>query len=432
MSQIPPPLLLRTFLIGAVLKLVGVLSALLTALVLVNRVTLDQWWMALVSAIVLILLLIPWPWSFLQTSRGANGRLIAALTVGIVSPYVDMIQSLWTPLDELLTNPNFMALAWTLDQVNSVHALGLIFVMLPVVLASWHYGRNGMLISLGAAGLLYVVIPFYLPADSFNWLLYGVRGFVILGMTLILATTTYALADAQRREHQAVVTANRQLAQQAMTMEQLATVRERNRLSRELHDTLAHSLSGTAVQLQAVSTLLKYDQEQAATELNVARDQIKLGLEEARRAIASLRATPLEDLGLREAIVERAQTISRRSGIDIHCELAEIPSLPALTEQTVYRIMDEAVLNAEKHAQAEQILVSLAQQGEHIMLTVRDNGCGFMERGEGPAGHLGLTSMRERARLVGGDLRIQSEPGAGTCVTAQLPAPLNRTTEATL
>ena len=360
MAQIPPPLLLRTFLIGAVLKLVGVLSALLTALVLVNRVTLDQWWMALVSASILIFLLLPWPWAILQTSRGANGRLIAALTLAIVSPYVDMIQSLWTPLDELLTNPDFMALAWTLDQVNSVHALGLIFVMLPVVLASWHYGRNGMLISLGAAGLLYVIVPFLLPADSFNWLLYGVRGFVILGMTLILATTTYALADAQRREHLAVVTANRQLAQQAMTMEQLATVRERNRLSRELHDTLAHSLSGTAVQLQAVSTLLKYDQEQAATELNVARDQIKQGLEEARRAIASLRATPLEDLGLREAIIERAQTISRRIrernggftavraiGLFVHGQAQVSINLVDYRQTSLYQLFTEVVRLAE-------------------------------------------------------------------------------------
>ena len=118
--------------------------------------------------------------------------------------------------------------------------------------------------------------------------------------------------------------------------------------------------------------------------------------------------------------------------MDIHCELAEIPSLPALTEQTVYRIMDEAVLNAEKHAQAERIVVSLVQAGDLIVLTVRDNGSGFVEQGEGPAGHLGLTSMRERARLVGGDLLIESQPGAGTSIVAQLPAPVNRTTEATL
>ena len=425
MDRFPPPLLIRTFLIGATLKLIGGTSALATSYALIEVLTINRWWMSFVTSLLLIALLLPWGWHALGSATSANYRLIAAITLGIASPYIDMVQSLWQPIDSLLQNERFIALGWTLDQANGIHALGIIFIMLPVVLASWHYGRNGMLASLGFAGLLYVVSPFLLPADAFNWLLYGVRGFVILGMTLILSTTTYALADAQRREHQAVVTANKQLAQQAMTMEQLATVRERNRLSRELHDTLAHSLSGTAVQLQAIETLIRHDQKGALSELGTARTQIKQGLEEARRAIAALRATPLEDLGLHEALLERAQAISRRSGLAVTCELSELSNLPPLTEQTIYRIMDEALLNAEKHAQAKKVIVTLTQDSQNVMLKVKDDGVGFVTEGVGqPAGHLGLTSMRERARLVDGSLVITSRLDQGTSIELTLPNPI--------
>jgi signal transduction histidine kinase len=257
-----------------------------------------------------------------------------------------------------------------------------------------------------------------------------VRGFVLLGTTLIIAFIVCTLATAQRREQTAVAAANAQLttanyklAQQAAIVERLAISQERNRLARELHDTLAHSLSGTAVQLQAVSTLLKHDPRAAAIELNEAQEQIRRGLDESRRAIAALRASPLEAWGLAEAVRQYVYNLTERSGLTIHCRIdAQLPDLPPLIEQTIFRIAEEALLNAEKHAQASTVCLRLGTQSaangdqQELVLAVEDNGVGFdMARVVGN-GRYGLVGMAERATLVGAALHIESEPGQGTCI----------------
>jgi signal transduction histidine kinase len=347
-------------------------------------------------------------------------QLIIALIFALIAPQLDLWQSSHVPFEPLLANPRYVtALNWTQEQINSVYALGGLFMMVPVVLASWQYGRFGMWVSLSVSGLLYMLTPLVLPPDAFTWGIYAIRGFVLLGVTLILAYTVATLATAQRREQAALATANRKLAEQAVIGEQLATSRERNRLARELHDTLAHSLSGTAVQLQAVSTLLKLDPQAAATELVEAQQQIRRGLEESRRAIAALRASPLEELGLAAALQQRAERLAGRMGLPLQSNiLSPLPPLPPLVEQSVYRIADEALLNIERHAQASQIGVSLGLENGRLHLTISDDGQGFdvnqIEAGNN--GRFGLLGMKERAALIDADLEIESQAGQGTTV----------------
>jgi signal transduction histidine kinase len=293
--------------------------------------------------------------------------------------------------------------------------------MVPVVLAAWQYGRWGMWLTLGWAGLLYFLTPFFLPSASFDWMLYAIAGFVQLGVTQILGLTVAALATAQRNEEAALKVANQKLAQQAAIIEQLATGRERTRLARELHDTLAHTLSATAVQLQAIGTLLKVSPETAVVELASAQQQIRHSLEEARRAITALRASPLEELGLAEALRQRLQTIGDRAGLSTHCQIAPpLPPLPPLIEQTIYRIADEALLNAEKYAQANQLHLSLDHGPDWLILTVQDDGIGFeVERVSGN-GRFGIIGMKERAVLIGATLSVSSRPPQGTTVQLSL------------
>lgn len=425
MHHSPPPLLLNTFRVAAGLKLVGVFVALLTGYLLVEMWMVRKWAASLVWGTGLLLLLLPWPRLFpRREALLMHVQLITAVALAITSPYLELIQSAWAPFAPLMRSPLFIErLNWSAEQINSIHALGLLFVMVPVVLASWQYGIKGMWASQAWAGLGYLATPYLLPADAFTWGIYAVRGFVLLGTTLIIAFIVSTLATAQRREQTAVAAANTQLAaanqklgQQTAVLEQLAISQERNRLARELHDTLAHSLSGTAVQLQAVSTLLKVDPAAAAGELSAAQRQIKIGLEESRRAIAALRASPLETLGLAEAMRQRCLSLSGRSGIPIHCRITSpLPPLPPLAEQAIYRIMDEALLNAEKHAQASEIGVYLGQEGPApVCLQVWDNGVGFdVERVTGH-GRFGLLGMRERAQLIGSHLHIESRPESGT------------------
>lgn len=423
MNRHPPPVLLNTFRVAAGLKLVGVLTALISGNLLVQAWMIVKWRASILLGILLLAWLLPWPRRFPQHEhRLTHIQLVAAIILAIISPFLELIQSAWSPFEPLMSLPLFISrLNWSIEQINSIHALGLLFVMVPVVLASWHYEFRGMWWSQGLAGLCYFMAPFLLPADAFTWGLYAVRGFVLLGTTLIIAFIVSTLATAQRREQAALAAANRQLAQQAAIMEQLAVSQERNRLARELHDTLAHSLSGTAVQLQAVHTLLKHDPEAAMSELVEAQRQIRQGLDESRRAIAALRASPLEALGLAAALAQRADTLAERNGLTLHCQIDhELPSLPPLIEQTLYRIAEEALLNVEKHAQATEVHMRLGGQfsvnGDQfsVVLTIADNGVGFDVARVKGHGRYGLVGLAERAALIGAQLHIKSDPGKGT------------------
>jgi signal transduction histidine kinase len=408
MERQPPPLLLSTFMVAVALKFLGGLVGIGLGYWLLYEYVLDRWWMVLATAVLLFLLLLPWP------RQNRNHWLIAALAWGIISPHIDLIYAAWVPFDNLLLSPRFVEIGWSVHVVNSIFALTQLFVAVPVVLASWHYGLRGFWLSLGLAGLLYTITPFLMPVEAMLWGFYAVRGFVLLGTILILAYITVTLATAQRQSNEALTLANQQLAAQAAMMEQLAVSRERNRLARELHDTLAHSLSGTAVTLQAIHTLLKHDPEAAEDELHAAQSQIRDGLAEARRAIIALRASPLEELGLAEAVRQRAQAIQERANLAIHCTIDSLPLLPVDVEQAVYRVVEEALLNAEKHAQASQVALSLTHESGWLTLRVKDDGVGFVVDAVLGNGRFGLMGMHERAELIQGQFTIHSTPGQGT------------------
>lgn len=403
----PSTLLVRTYQVAIGLKFIGALVAIGVSYGLVREWVFDGWAMALTTPLILLLLTLP--------RQNRNRWLVAALAFGIIAPHIDLFYAIWFPRESLLTNPRYIAIGWSLTDVNRIHAMGQFFIIVPVILASWQFGIRGFVLALGLAGTLYIAMPFLLRPDSLIWGIYAVRGFVFLGVTLIAGFIVGTLAAAQRRTNAALSDANAQLAQQAVTMAQLATSQERNRLARELHDTLAHSLSGTAVSLQAVSTLLKHNPDAAKTELATAQAQIRSGLTESRRAIAALRASPLEELGLLGAIEQRASDIAARAEVEIVCNLAPLSPLAPEVEQTLFRICDEALINAEKHAQATQISVNLSEMDEQIALTVADNGVGFVVDGV-ENGRFGLIGMKERAALIGASLVVESAVGEGTVV----------------
>jgi two-component system sensor histidine kinase UhpB len=144
-------------------------------------------------------------------------------------------------------------------------------------------------------------------------------------------------------------------------------------------------------------------------------------LQESRRAITALRASPLEELGLVGALRHRATVLTERAGLQLHCHFAEnLPPLPLLTEQMIYRTADEALLNAEKHAQATTIQLSLQAQPNSVTLEVRDNGVGFVPERVTGNGRFGLIGMQERADLSGAQLTIDAAPGQGTTVRLQV------------
>jgi signal transduction histidine kinase len=198
----------------------------------------------------------------------------------------------------------------------------------------------------------------------------------------------------------------------------LTISRERNRLARELHDVLAHTLSGVAVELEGLRATMRRDPEQATALLDHSLRAIREGLTETRRALQELRAKPLEDLGLALAIQTLAESYASRSDFQLDLDIDhDFGDFPAEVQQSVYRIAQEALANVADHAQAQNVRVELKRDRDHIRLIIRDDGCGFVPDHSEYGNHYGLLGMRERAEMIGGELSVESQPEKGTKVS---------------
>jgi len=220
-------------------------------------------------------------------------------------------------------------------------------------------------------------------------------------------------------------------AEHTQSAARLATIEERNRLAREIHDTLAQGLAAITLQLETADLLATSRPERAHEAILRALALARENLEEARRSVIDLRAAPLQDRTLPEALAALVQETAAK---DIDIEYRSIPSsdfpvLPPRLEAGVYRIAQEALSNVYKHARAQHISLTLSIEEDELCLYVQDDGCGFnpdevtqfSSSGGLNGGHFGLTGMSERVKLLGGTLCISSEPGAGTCIAACVP-----------
>jgi signal transduction histidine kinase len=197
---------------------------------------------------------------------------------------------------------------------------------------------------------------------------------------------------------------------------------ERQRMAREIHDTLAQGLTGIITQLEAAQqTASDAERERRiGNAKRLARDS----LAEARRSVQALRPQALEDSKLPEALAEEVARWSATSGVPAEVETTGDPqALHPEVEVTLLRVAQEALANVAKHARATRAAVTLSYMEDVITLDVRDDGAGFNGHATpGPAGGFGLIAMRQRVRRLAGQLEIEAEPGAGTAVSASLPA----------
>jgi signal transduction histidine kinase len=222
-----------------------------------------------------------------------------------------------------------------------------------------------------------------------------------------------ALAERERQQHAELEAAHQRLRRHAATVEQLAVSRERNRLARDLHDTLAHSLSALTVQLEALRVLMANDPKAAEEAVDELSALARRGLEDSRRAIQALRTGPVETVGLDGALRDTLRAFQARTGVMASLSVAGDESdLTAEEAQALYRIAEEALSNVERHASARQVTVRLARGMDRIDLVIRDDGVGF-EPASVDLDHYGLTGMRERAAMIGATLEVTSHPGGG-------------------
>jgi len=214
-------------------------------------------------------------------------------------------------------------------------------------------------------------------------------------------------------------TAHRQLAEYAQQVEQLTLQTERQRMARELHDTLAQGLAGLALQLEALEASLERDQTERAAQIAAqAKRRARATLQDARRAIGDLRAHPTS---LAEAIQHEAAQFTTMTGIPCRVTLPDGLALPEQQAEQMARCVREGLNNVARHAQATAVWLTAGVENGRILLTLRDDGRGFDPQQTPPAGHYGLLGLRERARLAGGQFSVESRPGAGTTLRLSLP-----------
>jgi PAS domain S-box-containing protein len=207
---------------------------------------------------------------------------------------------------------------------------------------------------------------------------------------------------------------------------------ERRRVAYDVHDGLAQVAIAAYHHLQVFVDAHPPGSTVGKGEVGRALELVRQTVGEARRIIADLRPTTLDDFGLATAIRQQVETL-RAEGWQIGYEeaLGE-ERLPTETETALYRVTQEALTNARKHAHTTRAHITLGRRGQSIYLEVRDRGRGFeqsaMQEASGPGERVGLSSMRERVALLGGELKIMSEPGAGTSVVVEVPLPVPEVT----
>lgn len=278
-------------------------------------------------------------------------------------------------------------------------------VLFTLAMAGFNVGLHGWFYRPGGAPFLPPLTVFVIQTVSF----------------LLVGYFISTLMSRLRAQNASLEQANAQLAHYSSTLEHLTISRERNRMARELHDTLAHTLSALSVQLETAKAYFNVDLDAAKELIGKALQGTRSGLVETRAALKSLRASPLEDLGLLLALRKMSEEAANRAKLKLHLSLPDqLEPLPPDVEQTVYRVAQEAVANAAHHACAKNLRLHLTIADGGLALIVSDDGLGFnVQEGEA-MGHFGLTGMRERAELVGGQLIIESRPGQGTTIELKI------------
>jgi NarL family two-component system sensor histidine kinase YdfH len=213
--------------------------------------------------------------------------------------------------------------------------------------------------------------------------------------------------------------ANRQLTEYAARVEDLTIAAERQRMARELHDTLSQGLAGLILQLEAaVAHLAANHPERARSILEQSMEKARGTLREARQAIDDLRQPAGRDLA--EAAALEAERFTQATGVACEPLIELKTAIPEVVAETAIRAISEGLTNIARHARAGNVTLRLSELGTELEIEIRDDGIGFDPQAVQP-GHYGLLGMRERLRLAGGRLEIQSEAGHGTCLLIHFP-----------
>jgi signal transduction histidine kinase len=377
--------------------------------------------------------------SLIQPGQTTRERLVTAGLVALATAWVLVTYTLRPPRWRERTGPMVVYFAGLLALAAVLTARSWFFVafaVTPLVQAFFLLPTALAFVGVFAGSVVIYTAPAGFPEPTVE----AVSGwiFIICLQTALTGFFSYMGMklmgeDRQRRELlarlEAAMQENAGLHAQLLTQAREAgALDERQRMAREIHDTLAQGLTGIITQLEATERASRRP-EQWRRHLDQARALARDSLTEARRSVQALRPAPLEDAGLPDAIAHLAGRWSETSGVVSSVETTGEPRpLLAELEMTLFRVAQEALANVGKHSGASKVGLTLSYMDDTVLLDVRDDGVGFAAGPGGADGRrdsgqgFGLDTMRQRLRRVAGSLEIESAPGEGTAVNARVPA----------
>jgi signal transduction histidine kinase len=238
-----------------------------------------------------------------------------------------------------------------------------------------------------------------------------------LGIFFVLQLTNKLLVERQMRQQLAQT--HEQLQQYAQKIEELAAVQERNRIARDIHDSLGHALTSLNIQMQTAVKLWEKEPLQARSFLTQAQQLGKTAMQEVRQSISTLRQDAREEQPLKAQIETLIEDFRKGTGLAICTHISPCGSIPLPIAKTVYRIVQEALTNIFKHAQATEVQIQLSTTKEWIYLTVEDNGKGF-DLNQNRSG-FGLQGIQERLTVVKGQFHLKTSPDKGCQIIVEIP-----------
>ncbi len=302
--------------------------------------------------------------------------------------------------------------------------IGMVFclfmALIGELLAIYRVSIGGILACAYLLGLAFTNFVLLMGINQAWWFGIGtIPTIIFIGIYVILFTRQ---AEANTRAGELLVeleAANHQLREYAAKVEDLTIAAERQRMARDLHDTLSQGLAGLILQLEAVDAHLAGKRpDRARAILQQTMERARAILTDARRAIDDLRRSSPPDL--KEAVLQEVERFTASTGLPCPVEIDLPADLPQPVAETALRAISESLANIARHAQAHAAKLSLAVREGVLSIEICDDGIGFDPEAV-QAGHYGLLGMRERIRLAGGSIEVRSGAGQGTQLTIQFP-----------
>jgi len=257
------------------------------------------------------------------------------------------------------------------------------------------------------------------PQEQERFWFFNFSLILLFGLSLVFVLLLMNTVISERQSREELAIANEKLLEYAHRIENQATLEERNRIAREIHDSLGHSLTALNLQLETALKLFQSNPSKSQTFLARAKELGSKALQDVRHSVSAMRSHPLQGQSLEQAISILAEDFYRSKGVQPIFEINFDYPLPTEIKTAIYRIIQESLTNISKYAAATEIKLQLTTTINSLRLRIQDNGRGF-DLEQNTTG-FGLHSMRDRTLGVGGQFNINSAPGCGCEITVDIP-----------